>query len=382
MRLRSKQQLDKYLGNFLIAIHLVAAKTLGWILRRNHSLNPPPQNIIFIKIMGIGSVLMAADGIMAIRARYTGTRLILLANRSVINGIRPTSLFDEYWEYDDNSFSLAFISTMKNLMRAWKTKGKWISNLEVYSKLTTIFSLWTCARNRFDFFFNEVSFRKNINTHPVYFNQFSLAHENYDRMANAMGATIERKFEMPGLPIDQREHRSKKYIVINNTCSELARERLYPNQLLAQLCRELFTRYQAPILLSGTLGDRDDLERMIKETGLSDLPITNIAGQHSIESFIALLYNECRLLITVDSAPLHYAYRLGVPLVALWGPTHPVTRMIESTSSRAIYLAVRCSPCTHHTSVLPCGGDNICMKHMEVSLVMGKVEEVMNSTSK
>lgn len=377
MTLRYKQNLDKYLGNFLIAIHLVAAKTLGFLLRRNHSLQPPPQTVIFIKIMGIGSVLMAADGIRAIKQKYPDTNLVLLGNHAVINGIKPAGLFDEYWEFNDRSLLKVIGSTIKNLFRSWQRKRRWVCNLEVYSKLTTIFSLWTCARNRFDFFFNEVSFRKNINTHPVYFNQFSLAHENYDRMAEALGTQVNSAFEFAQFPKATITNRPKKYIIISNTCSELARERLYPDALLVQLCGELWRKYHTPILLSGAKADVAYYDSIMKETVLNGIPIQNMADQYSIEEFIFLLYHDCRLLITVDSGPLHYAFRLGVPTVSLWGPTNPSTRMKEMPDFKAVYLAVHCSPCTHHTTVLPCGGDNFCMKNMSVEQVMKKVEEVM-----
>jgi len=379
MTLHHKQRLDKHLGSFLVAINLALAKTLGFILRRNHSLQPPPQNIVFIKIMGIGSVLMAADGILAIKEKYPDAKLILLANRSVIGGIQPTSLFDEYWEYKDNSFLKVISSTIKNIFRSWRRKKLWVCNLEVYSKLTTIFSLWTCARNRFDFFFNEVSFRKNINTHSVYFNQFSLAHENYDRIAEALSAEIKRTFEFPHFLKSKRIHTGKKYIVISNTCSELARVRLYPDVLLIQLTKKLWVKYNCPVLLSGNKTDFNYYEQILTNDSLAGLPIQNVAGKYSIEEFLSLLYNECRFLITVDSAPLHYAYRLGVPTISLWGPTNPATRMTESNNFKSVYLAVTCSPCTHHTNVLPCGGDNFCMKNMNTSIVMQKVEEVMNN---
>jgi ADP-heptose:LPS heptosyltransferase len=141
--------------------------------------------------------------------------------------------------------------------------------------------------------------------------------------------------------------------VISNTCSELARERLYPDNLLIQLCKELSIKYNSPILFSGTKADADYYDRILKNDLFADLPVQNIAGKYSIEEFISFLYNECLLLITVDSAPLHYAYRLGIPTVSLWGPTNPATRMKESLDFKPIYLAVHCSPCTHHTTVLP-----------------------------
>jgi len=379
MTLRHKQKLDKHLGNFLIAINLVAAKTLGFLLKRNHSLHPAPQNILFIKIMGIGSVLMAADGIVAIKEKYPDAKLILLANSSVISGIQPTGLFHEYWEYKDRSFLKVTGSTLKNILRSWRRKKLWVCNLEVYSKLTTIFSLWTYARNRFDFFFNEVSFRKNINTHPVYFNQFSLAHENYNRMAEALGATIKKEFEFPLFPITKRTNTGKKYIVVSNSCSELARVRLYPTDLLIQLCKELWVKYNCPIVLSGINADFDYYEQILGDNSLAGIPIQNMAGKYSIEEFLLFLYNECLLLVTVDSAPLHYAYCLGTATISLWGPTNPVTRMKESPTFKSVYLAVPCSPCTHHTTVLPCGGDNFCMKNINTALVMDKVGEVISN---
>lgn len=331
--------------------------------------------------MGIGSVLMAADGILAIREKYPSAKLILLGNKSVINGIQPTALFDEYWEYDDNSLFSVIASTLKYLFRSWTKRKTWVCNLEVYSKLTTIFSLWTCARNRFDFFFNEVSFRKNINTHPVYFNQFALAHENYDRMAAALGAPVTRQFEFPLYTKANRSNTGKNYIIISNACSELAPERLYPNDLFIQLCAQLSIIYKLPILLSGSKADTAYYAQIMQHDSLKSLDIQNTAGKYSIEEFLSLLYNDCRLLITVDSAPLHYAFRLGVPTLSLWGPTHPATRMKQSPASLSVYLAVHCSPCTHHTTVLPCGGDNFCMKNMNVELVLKKTAELMNNLS-
>jgi len=379
MTLLYKQKLDKHLGNFLIALNLILAKTLGFILKRNHSLQPVPKNILCIKIMGIGSVLMAADGIKAIKEKYPEARLILLANRSVIDGVQSTGLFDEYREFNDSSLLKVISSTAKNLLLSWKQKQLWVCNLEVYSKLTTIFSLWTCARNRFDFFFNEVSFRKNINTHPIYFNQFSLAHENYDRMAEALGAQINNPFEFPLFPKTKRINTSKKYIVISNTCSELARVRLYPDNLFIQLIIELWEKYNCAILLTGTKNDFDYYDQLLKQDSLVNIQIQNKAGKYSIEEFLSLLYKDCFFLITVDSAPLHYAYRLNVPAISLWGPTNPVTRMKETATFKSVYLGVACSPCTHHTTVLPCGGDNFCMQKMSPSMIMDKVEEVINN---
>jgi len=51
--------------------------------------------------------------------------------------------------------------------------------------------------------------------------------------------------------------------------------------------------------------------------------VKNIAGQTSLESFSRRLM-ECRLLVTNDTGGMHLANSMGVPLIALFGPTNPV----------------------------------------------------------
>ena len=196
-------------------------------------------------------------------------------------------------------------------------------------------------------------------------------------MAMALGAEVKKpyRFHLPGP--NKIANTNEDYIIINNTCSELARVRLYPDDLLVKLCHAIAVTYHCPIVLTGTEADHDYYERILSHELLRGLKIENRSGKQSIEQFLMSMNDNCRLLVTVDSAPLHYAWRLGIPTVSLWGPTNPSTRMQESPHFKSVYLAVPCSPCTHHTTVLPCGGDNFCMKNMSVEMILKKVEEVL-----
>lgn len=378
MHLRTKQKLDKWLGGFLVAVNLAAAKALGFILKRNHTLVPGPKNILFIKIMGFGSLLAAADAIQAVKEKYPGARLILLGNTQVTEGIKLTELFDEYWTLNDKAFFQTLTGTIKFLYASWQKKQLWVCNLEVYSKLTSVFSLWTCARNRFDFFFNEVLFRKNLNTHPVYFNQFALVSENYNRMAEAMGAPVDKEYTFKSFPQSARQTPENRYIFINNTCSELAKERLYPMDQLLTLCTQLYKKYQYTLVFTGAEEDVAYYNEVIKKLS-PEILVQNIAGKYSLTSFIMKMYKECFLLITVDSGPMHYAQRLGIPMISLWGPTNPNTRIKENPFSATIYLGVPCSPCVHHTEILPCGGNNFCMKNISPAIIIQTAEKLLSN---
>jgi len=51
-------------------------------------------------------------------------------------------------------------------------------------------------------------------------------------------------------------------------------------------------------------------------------PVIDLSGQLDLLSLAALIQH-ARLLLTIDSAPMHLASALGTPQVVLFGPTNP-----------------------------------------------------------
>ncbi len=145
MKLQFKRRIDFILGNFLVGINLIAAKTLGFLLRRNHSIKAEPSTIIFIKMLGLGSVFLASNAILSVKKRYPQAKLILIAGSGIKPGLAPLGLFDEIWEIRDKNFTTLLMDSVSVLFKTWKRKKLWVADLEVYSKLTTVFALWTFA---------------------------------------------------------------------------------------------------------------------------------------------------------------------------------------------------------------------------------------------
>ena len=73
MQIRGKQKIDKYIGYLLIAVLLPFTRLLGLTMFRDHSLSKPPRRILFIKLMGIGSLIVASDAIAAMRISIAAT---------------------------------------------------------------------------------------------------------------------------------------------------------------------------------------------------------------------------------------------------------------------------------------------------------------------
>lgn len=72
--------------------------------------------------------------------------------------------------------------------------------------------------------------------------------------------------------------------------------------------------------LFGTAGDRPITDEVAASLGES---VENLAGRTDLFAFAARLA-ECRLLVTNDTGGMHLANTLGVPVVALFGPTNPL----------------------------------------------------------
>lgn len=86
--------------------------------------------------------------------------------------------------------------------------------------------------------------------------------------------------------------------------------------------RELIARLASPVVLVGHPGEPID-------------GVTDLRGKTSVHVLAAVL-GFCRLLITVDSFPLHVAQAVGTPVVPLFGITSPEYILTDGSPHRAV----------------------------------------------
>lgn len=151
----------------------------------------------------------------------------------------------------------------------------------------------------------------------------------------------------------------------------------------AELAAKLVRRYKTKILLVGAPGDReicDSVQSFLKELQphFVQEKVETVAGDTSLRGFYSLV-KRSRLLISNDSAPVHYACAAGIPLVAVFGPTTqslgyaPITK-----NSRIAELDLACRPCgTHGGLVCPLGHFR-CMKELTADSIMEQVQALID----
>lgn len=381
MNIRRKQKIDWYAGYFLIGLLLPFTRLFGVLLRRDHTLKEEPKRIVFVKLLGLGSLIVASDAIRAIRMQFPKTKLILLADKNIADGIGPFQLFDEVYPVDTENLAATSAGVSKFLFRAWGWKRLWVIDLEVYSKLTTVLALLTMARNRFGFYLSYVPFRRFLNTHNITFDPSAYLEDNYGNLSRQITGVPMPVFISP----TRQGELGKPYIILNNTCSTLADVRKMSDTTFAGIIQWILEHTDYGVAVLGMAEDRSEINHLIggrpELSGMRDR-ILNFAGMaENFPAYYSFLRDKGVCLVTIDSGPLHIARKLGLPTISVWGPTNPdnYLKIAPPEQDRHLYyyLGSPCSPCVHHFETLPCGGNNFCMKHVTAGAVIAKIRELL-----
>ena len=141
--------------------------------------------------------------------------------------------------------------------------------------------------------------------------------------------------------------------------AEYGPSKLWPEERIADLCRELTARGEIALLLGA--GDAlDAAERLTRTT-----PAKSLVGRDSPDLLPALL-SEVDALVCGDTGVGHLASALGTPVVALFGPTDPRLSAPRGPVSRVLTHPVPCAPCFYRACPIehPClrgiTADHVC----------------------
>ncbi len=93
----------------------------------------------------------------------------------------------------------------------------------------------------------------------------------------------------------------------------------WPEQNTAAFIKVLKQAFDHPLILTGGADDRERAERLLQ--ALPPQAIHSLAGRLPLGQALCL-FRRARLMVSCDSGPMHAAAAFGVPVVALFGPTH------------------------------------------------------------
>lgn len=91
----------------------------------------------------------------------------------------------------------------------------------------------------------------------------------------------------------------------------------------------------------------------------------------SLEDQLAMIAR-LDLMLSMDSANMHLASLFGIPVISIWGATHPYGGFmgVGQSMENAIQLAMPCRPCSVYGNK-PCWrGDYACLVNLSPTLVL------------
>jgi ADP-heptose:LPS heptosyltransferase len=366
MDVRMQRKIDNYVGRLGIAVLRPAAMALGVLLRRDHTL-AVGREIVWVKMLGGGSLILAMPMLLGIRRAHPSARMVLITTPSVKPFAELLGVFDEYRVIDNRGASRLLWSAGRALVHS--LRAECIVDLEVHSRLTTVFTTLTLARNRVSFWLEDIFWRRGLASHLVFFNRSSGSYHFYDRIADLFGVTIAsredcRRTLLAGLEVSDTPTRVTGQVSIGFACSDLGQERmLTPVQWVRVFEANVRPEHRTFLFLGGP-ADRSHAQRIIDilQPLYATRSFENRCGSSSLRQSTTSVFASEEFW-GIDSSLLHLARVAGVRCVSYWGPTDPSTRLRQTwaVDEQIHYRKIACSPCVHTSEEPPCRGDNRCM---------------------
>jgi heptosyltransferase-2 len=148
----------------------------------------------------------------------------------------------------------------------------------------------------------------------------------------------------------------------------------WDEEKFSRVCQILTRKPEVKIILVGDQKDQEVIYRISHQA--KDEKIFK-AVNLPLNKFMSLI-KRCDCFITNDSGPMHIASALGVPVVAIFGPTHPQLGFSPLGSGNVVLTAnVKCSPCSLHGEKKCRKKSRLCMDLIQPEMVADAVEKLL-----
>jgi ADP-heptose:LPS heptosyltransferase len=152
---------------------------------------------------------------------------------------------------------------------------------------------------------------------------------------------------------------------------------MYPLGQMKLLVAELATRENIQLLFFGGRGaEATELERW-QQMYLGTL---NVAGKYSFEEELQFI-KQLTVMVSMDSANMHLASMFGIPVVSIWGATHPFAGFYgwQQNPEQQVQISLECRPCSVFGNKKCFRGDFACMTGISTEMILSKLEPFLNA---
>jgi heptosyltransferase II len=203
----------------------------------------------------------------------------------------------------------------------------------------------------------------------------------YLELAAAVSAPVENpSIEIEASPEEKSQARKlltsagvdpqRNFLVLNPGAAYGSAKR-WGEERFAEAGDTLAAEFGIDVAIIGSEKERSIAERIQR---LMRARVVVLNGRTSLETLIGVI-SESSLVLTNDSGPMHLSAALGVPTVAVFGPTEHFATGPFGPRARIVREPVDCSPCM----LRDCPIDHRCMMRVSAQMVAKAARELLRA---
>lgn len=167
-------------------------------------------------------------------------------------------------------------------------------------------------------------------------------------------------------------HKENKLIGIAPFAKHAAK--MYPLEKMAEVVQILQKRQHTQLFLFGSKAEAPLLEKWADADN-----VHLVAGNLSFSEELNLI-SQMDLMLTMDSANMHLASLYGIPVVSVWGGTHPFLGFYgwAQDIQNAVQLDLPCRPSSvYGKNDCPVHGKGGCMQGISAGMIVEKIDGIL-----
>ena len=155
--------------------------------------------------------------------------------------------------------------------------------------------------------------------------------------------------------------------------------KIYPTLQTDQLIGLLASRFEHIFLFGGGPYERDFAECMEIRHGER---VVSVIGKITLTEEMDLMSN-LDTIVTMDSASMHMASLMGVPVISIWGATHPYAGFygFGQDLRNAIQLDLPCRPCSVYGNKRCLFKDYRCLQQIPPQMIFNRICDLLSKES-
>jgi len=303
--------------------------------------------ILIIKMTAVGDVVLSTAALRSIRYKFPNARIYCLTSSQASAVLEACPYINEVIVFDAEAKDFkSLMSKAQELRRYHFDKVVDLQNNRV-SHLLSFLALskesYGYNNGKFGFLLSK-RIKNNIRDIPPVEHQF--------RVLKMMGIDYSPELKLELTPSSKDEayvqelldsewlSGSHLFVGFNISASKKWPTKNWPLDHIVKLC-DILGHKNIRVILTGENKDRSLSRRIIAKARAKP---ASFVGKTSIMQLAALI-KRCHVYLSPDSAPLHLAASMQVPIIAFFGPTDPKRHMPPADQKVILNKPMKCSPC-------------------------------------